>query len=265
MTAAYPTREQAYEAYAKHLNRGRVEAYDAVGLDLVMGEREGVRFRDAYTGEEFYDVHCNGGLYNLGHRNARVVDAVRRGLDSLDIGNHHLVSPLRAKLAERLAATTGGRLTGVAFGACASEMNDLAIKLAWGRGADRQERRRRVVSIESAYHGDTGLSVAASAAEFHDPFAAGRPEFVTVPFDDLDAMRAAVDATTACVLIEPIVSTLGMLPPSSASAVTTEHCSSSTRCRRASGGPAPSGTTSRRASSPTSSSRAKACPAASTR
>jgi acetylornithine/succinyldiaminopimelate/putrescine aminotransferase len=210
MTALpYPSAAAAYSAYAEHLNRGRVQAYRAVGLDLVMGERDGVRFRDAYTGEEFYDVHCNGGLFNLGHRNPQVIDAVHRALDRYDIGNHHLVSGVRARLAERLAATTGGRLSGVVFGASASEMNDLAIKLAWGRDPGR----RRVVSIEGAYHGDTGLAVAASAAEFREPFAATRSEFVCVPLDDLDAMTAAVDDHTACVILEPVVSTLGMRSP----------------------------------------------------
>jgi acetylornithine aminotransferase len=205
----YASREQTYAAYAERLNRGRVEAYETVGVDLVMGEREGARFRDAYTGEWFWNVHCNGGVFNLGHRNPRIVAALRRGLESTDIGNHHLVSGVRARLAEQLAATTGGRLSRVVLGASGSEMNDLAVKLAWAR-----DGRRRVVSITGAYHGDTGLALAASAAEFRDPFHAGLPEFVDVPFDDLDAMAAAVDDTTACVILEPVVSTLGMLPAS---------------------------------------------------
>ncbi len=205
----YPTRDAASAAYAEHLNRGRVSAYDAIGVRVVMGERSGARFRDAYTGEWYYDVHCNGGLFNLGHRNPLVIDALRRGLDSLDVGNHHLVSGVRAELAERLVATTGGRLSSVVFGTGAGEMNDLAVKLAWARGG-----RRRVVSIEGAYHGDTGFATAASASEFAEPFRASLPNFVTVPFDDLDAMAATVDDTTACVLLEPVVSTLGMLAPS---------------------------------------------------
>lgn len=205
----YPTTDDTYAAYARRINRGRVDTYRAVGLDIVMGERDGAKFRDAFSGDWFYNVHCNGGVFNLGHRNARVIDAVRRGLDAVDIGNHHLVSGLRAQLADELAATTGGRLAGVVFGASASEMNDLAIKLARARGD-----RRRVVSITGAYHGDTGLAVAASGDEFAGPFRAALPDFVSVPWDDLDAMRAVVDDQTSCVLLEPVVSTLGMLPAS---------------------------------------------------
>jgi acetylornithine aminotransferase len=205
----YPTREATYAAFAERLNRGRSEAYQAIGLDLVMGERGGPRFRDAFSDRWFYDCHCNGGLFNLGHRNPRLIDALRRALDSLDVGNHHLVSGVRAELAERLVETTGGHLSRVLLCASGSEANDVAMKLARAR-----DGRRRVVSVFGAYHGDTGLALAASAGNFAGPFAADHPDFVAVPFDDLTAMSAAVDDSTACVIVEPVVSTLGMLAPS---------------------------------------------------
>ena len=68
------------------------------GVDLIMGERRGARFRHAYDGRWLYNCHCNGGVFNLGHRHPEIVDAVRSALDALDIGNHHLVSGWRATL-----------------------------------------------------------------------------------------------------------------------------------------------------------------------
>ena len=100
----YPSSTAAAEAFAAHVNAGKVATYRAFGLDLVMGERRGARFRDAYDGRWLYNCHCNGGVFNLGHRHPAVIDAVRSALDHLDIGNHHLVSGWRATLAERLAA-----------------------------------------------------------------------------------------------------------------------------------------------------------------
>ena len=76
-----------------------VNAYEALGLQLVMGERSGIGFQDAYDGTWYVNCHCNGGVFNLGHRNRAVVDAVRSALDHLDVGNHHLVSGWRAALA----------------------------------------------------------------------------------------------------------------------------------------------------------------------
>ncbi len=141
----YPSAEATASAFADHVNRGKVATFEALGLDLVMGDRYGTRFQSAFSDEWLFNCHCNGGVFNLGHRNPAVIDAVRDGLDHLDIGNHHLVSGWRAELAERLAATTGGRLPGVVFGVGGGEANDLALKVArahTGRQGIVSARRR---------------------------------------------------------------------------------------------------------------------------
>jgi acetylornithine/succinyldiaminopimelate/putrescine aminotransferase len=204
----YPTSEATSAAFADHVNRGKVATFEALGLDLVMGERSGARFRSAFDGRWLWNCHCNGGVFNLGHRNAAVVAAVREALDHLDIGNHHLVSGWRAQLAERLAATTGGRLSGVAFGVGGGEANDLAIKLARAHTG-----RQGVVSAIGGYHGHTGLSMATGDPEYRDPFGPNLPGFRQVPFNDLAALTSAVDGSTAAVILEPIPATLGMPLP----------------------------------------------------
>jgi len=205
----YPDRTSVEAAFGRHVNAGKVDAYRSLGLELVMGDREGVRFRDAYDGRWFVNCHCNGGVFNLGHRHPAVVAAVREALDSLDVGNHHLVSGWRAKLAERLAATTSGALPGVVFGVGGGEAVDLALKLARGHTG-----RTGVVSVVGGYHGHTGLALAAGDAEYRDPFGPNLAGFTQVPFDDLEAMASAVDDDTAVVILEPIPATLGMPLPS---------------------------------------------------
>jgi acetylornithine/succinyldiaminopimelate/putrescine aminotransferase len=133
------------------------------------------------------------------------VAALRRALYSLDIVNHHLVSGWRAKLAERLANTTGNLLPGVVFGVGGGEAIDVAIKVARA-GTTRQG----IVSARGGYHGHTGLAMAAGDPEFRDPFGPNPPGFIQVPFDDLEALEAAVDDSCAAVLLEPIPATLGM-------------------------------------------------------
>ena len=209
MDQPYPDRDALEGAFARHVNRGKVEAYRALGLHVVMGEREGARFADAYTGEWYWNCHCNGGVFNLGHRNPQVVAAVRDALDHLDVGNHHLVSGWRAHLAEQLAATTGARLPSTVFGVSGGEAIDLALKLARGH-----THRRRIVSALGGYHGHTGYALAAGDAQYRDPFGANLPDFVQVPFDDLAAMEAVVDDDTAAVILETIPATLGFPMPS---------------------------------------------------
>jgi len=205
----YPDRAAALEAFAEHVNRGKVAAFRQYGFDVVMGAREGARFHDAYSDRVFVNCHCNGGVFTLGHRNPRVLAAVRDALDAVDIGNHHLISGHRAALATRLAATTGDRLPGVVFAVGGGEAVDLAIKVVRG-GSGRQT----IVSARGGYHGHTGLAMATGDPQYRDPFGAQPAGFVQVPFDDLAAMDAAIGDDTAAVILEPIPATLGMPIPS---------------------------------------------------
>jgi putrescine aminotransferase len=205
----YATYAETADAFAEHVNRGKVVTFGALGLELMMGEREGSRFRNTVDGTWLLNCHSNGGVFNLGHRNPAVIAAVRDALDHLDIGNHHLVSGWRAALAERLAATTGGLLPGVVFGVGGGEANDLALKLARAHTG-----RTGVVSAIGGYHGHTGLAMATGDPAYRDPFGPNPPGFVQVPFDDLAALDRAVDGTTAAVILEPIPATLGMPIPS---------------------------------------------------
>ena len=123
----FATREEAVAAFAAHVNRGKARALEALGVRVVVGEREGARFRDAYSGRWYWNCHCNGGVFNLGHRHPRVVAALREALDHLDVGNHHLVSGWRARLAAQLAESTGGRLSYAVFAPSGTESVDLAL------------------------------------------------------------------------------------------------------------------------------------------
>ncbi|MCJ7781454.1 MAG: aminotransferase class III-fold pyridoxal phosphate-dependent enzyme, partial [Acidimicrobiia bacterium] len=134
--------------------------------------------------------------------------AVQASLDDQDIGNHHLPAPSRAELARRLVATTNGVLPGVVFGVSGGEANDLAIKAT--RAATG---RIGIVSATGGFHGHTGLSLAAGDAEYRTPFGPNPPGFMQVPFNDVDAMDAAVGDHTAAVILEPIPATLGMPIP----------------------------------------------------
>ncbi|MDJ0923975.1 MAG: aminotransferase class III-fold pyridoxal phosphate-dependent enzyme [Acidimicrobiia bacterium] len=203
-------RVELFDLYTRHVNAGKIAVYERFGLDAVIGERTGIRFRDRFDpNRSWINCHGNGGVFNLGHRHPRVVAAVEGSLAREDIGNHHLPAPGRAVLARRLAATTGGRLPGVVFGVAGGEAVDLALKVA--RGATG---RQQIVSAVGGYHGHTGLAMATGDPEYRDPFGPNLPGFTQVPFDDIDALAAVVTDDTAAVILEPIPATLGMPIPS---------------------------------------------------
>ncbi len=205
MNDPYPTADAAFKAFGEVLSPAKVEFYRAAGIDLVMGDRSGVRFRDAYTGRWIYNCHSNGGVFNLGHRNPSVAAALKSAIDDLDVGNHHLVSGWRSTLAGRLLGGLDASMTKVVFTASGSEAVDAAIKAARGTTG-----RTGVVSIRGAWHGNTGFAYSASAASYGAPFGPPLEHFTRVPFDDLEVMEAAVDDETAVVVMEPVPATLAM-------------------------------------------------------
>lgn len=197
--------EALWADYARHVAPGKVKVYEQLGLQTVMGVRGGARFRQTGGDQVWINCHCNGGVFNLGHRNPRVVEAVRHALDALDIGNHHLISPWRAELARRLVETTDRRLPGVVFGVSGGEAMDLAIKVCRGSSG-----RPRILSAHGGYHGHTGLAMAAGDRAYRDPFGIQLPGFDQVPFDDLRALDRELDDSVAAVVLEPVPATLGM-------------------------------------------------------
>ncbi len=202
------SKDETFEVFASHVDPGKVEVFRRLGVEIVMGRREGVFFEDAYSGRRYFNCHCNGGVFNLGHLNPRIVSTLKDALDQIDVGNHHLVSPWRAELARRLAMSTRGVLTGAVFAPGGGEAVDVAIKLSKGFTG-----RQKVVSIKGGYHGHTGLALAAGDPQYRDPFGPNLAGFVQVPFNDLAAMQAEVGEDTACVILEPIPATLGMPLP----------------------------------------------------
>jgi len=202
------SKENITERFARHVSSGKAEFFAQVGVDFIFGKREGVYVWDV-GGNRLIDCHCNGGVFNLGHRNPRVVAALKRALEELDIGNHHFVSEHRAMLAERLVSLCPGDLKRVVFGVGGGEAVDTAIKLARGHTG-----RPKVISAHGGYHGHTGLALATGDEQYRRPFEPLPSGFVQVPFGNLAALEAAMGDDTAAVMFETIPATMGIvLPP----------------------------------------------------
>ncbi len=201
-------KDDIFQLFGRHVSSGKVQFFREAGLDFIFGRREGVRIYDIDGSRELYDCHCNGGVFNLGHRHPELVEALRQALERYDIGNHHFVSEQRARLAAQLAGLAPGDLQYAIFASGGGEAIDTAIKIA--RGATG---RRQIISAKGGYHGHTGYALAAGDAKFRDPFLAASPDFTQVPFNDPQAIADALSAETAAVIMETIPATIGMLQP----------------------------------------------------
>jgi putrescine aminotransferase len=201
-------KQAVLEQFATFLNPQKVRVMRAAGLDIIEGERSGPWVWDV-DGTRYLDCFTSAGSFNVGRRNPRVVAAAHAAVDRLDNGNFLLCSEQKALLAARLAEVTPGDLACTMFGSGGGEAIDFAVKLARGSTG-----RPTVVSTVNGYHGHTGFALsAAGRPSFREPFEPLMPDFVQVPFGDLDALTAVLDERTAAVLLEPIQGEGGIIVP----------------------------------------------------
>ena len=92
-----------------------------------------------------------------------------------------------------------------------AEANEALIKLArkWGSTQGRYE----IIAMNDSFHGRTLATLAATGrSKYRKGFGPDTQGFKHVPFNDLEALRAAVDSKTAAVLLEPVQGEGGILP-----------------------------------------------------
>ena len=110
-TVPVQNKEQIIDQFSRHVSSGKAAFFQFAGIDFVPGKREGVYMWDIDGQSKYINCHCNGGVFNLGHRNPEIVQTMMDSLQTLDIGNHHLISEQRAALAAKLTELTPGNLT----------------------------------------------------------------------------------------------------------------------------------------------------------
>jgi acetylornithine/succinyldiaminopimelate/putrescine aminotransferase len=203
-------KDRVIEKNKQYVCPDKIRIFNQIGIDLVIGKRQGPYIFDL-DGKQLIDVHINGGTYNLGHRHPEIIDAMKEALEMpIDIGNHHFPSPLRGEVAQLLVSLCPGNMKYCVFASGGSEAIDIAIK-----SARHATQRRKIVSIANGYHGRTGLSGAAGNTKNAVFFLSDTPQdFLTVPFNDINAMTGALaNNDIAAVILETIPATLGFPLP----------------------------------------------------
>ena len=177
--------------------------YARLPVEFVRGE--GARLWDD-EGNQYLDFLCGISVTQLGHCPPQLVAAVREQAGRLlHVGNLFHTEP-GLRLARRLAeGSLGGK---VFFTNSGAEASECAIKLA---------RRHRTgggfVVSEGGFHGRTMGALSATPQESKQaPFAPLVPGFEVVPRNDPEALRAAVDESTAAVILEPVQGESGIHP-----------------------------------------------------
>lgn len=201
--------ESTAEAYQDHLNPRLAGLLKFMGFGTVVASSAGMTLTDV-DGEEWLDFLGGLGVFNLGHRHPRVIEAVQRQLDALPLSLPVFFNRQQAELATLLAEVLPGRLQYSFFCGSGAEAVEGALKLA-----RISTGRIGIVAAEGAYHGKTFGALSASGRDlYRQPVEPLVPGFSHVPFGDVAAMDRAVTSETAAVILEPIQGEGGVhVPP----------------------------------------------------
>ena len=163
-------------------------------------------------GERYLDFAAGIAVNMLGHGHPALVKAIADQAATLMHVSNLYGSPQGEAFAQKLVDKTFADT--VFFTNSGAEAVECAIKTArryhYVNGAPE---RTKIISFSSAFHGRTlGAISATNQPKMREGFEPLLPGFEVVKFNDLEAARAAVDATTAGFLVEPIQGEGGMTP-----------------------------------------------------
>ncbi|NWE19552.1 aspartate aminotransferase family protein [Pseudomonas sp. P7548] len=158
----------------------------------------------------YLDFSQGNGANSLGHSPQALIRALADQAQSLINPGNGLHNRAQLNLAERLCHRTGSDQAYLLNSG--SEAVEAAIKLARKWGQLHRNGAYRIISASAGNHGRSFAAMSASAGGPQNRFEPQLPGFSHVPFNDLPALHAAVDAHTVAILLEPIQGEAGVIP-----------------------------------------------------
>ena len=197
--------ENLYEATVERYRKYVMPTY-APKILFVRGE--GARLWDA-DGREYLDFATGISVCNLGHCHPGVTAAVRKQAATLVHVSNLYMNEVMPRLAEKLIENC---FDGVVFFAnSGAEADENAVKLA--RKIGNASGRNEIISMDNSFHGRTLATLAATGrAKYRKGFEPDMPGFRQVPFNDIEALKNAVNDKTCAVVLEPVQGEGGILP-----------------------------------------------------
>lgn len=162
-------------------------------------------------GKEYLDLLGGIAVNALGHAHPFVTSVISSQLATLGHISNFFTSPTQIALAEKLlelsGAPDGSR---VFFANSGTEANEAAFKLARAHGGTG---RPTILALDGGFHGRTmGALALTHKAAYREPFAPLPAGVRHLPFNDVEALRAAMDGTVAALVLEPIQGEAGVRP-----------------------------------------------------
>lgn len=150
----------------------------------------------ATDGKQYLDFVAGIAVCNLGHRPPQVQEALEAQLNKVWHTSNLFTNPLQEEVAQLLAGHSCGDY--VFFCNSGAEANEAALKLA-----RKYTGRAKVISFQQSFHGRTFATMSATGQErVHKGFGPLLPEFVHLPFNDIEMLEKEMSEQVAAVMLE---------------------------------------------------------------
>ncbi len=179
--------------------------YGSRGIKIVRGEGQYVWDSN---GNKYLDCHTGHGAAFLGHRNPRIVNAVKEQLDVLTVLSTSYESDLREeaiKALERIAPNKYGYVYILNSG---SECVDFALKVA-----RKVRKKAKFISFVNSFHGRTFGAVSVTwNPKYREPFKPLIGDVEFLKYNDVSSLERSITEDVAAVIVEPVQGEGGVNP-----------------------------------------------------
>ena len=152
------------------------------------------------NGKEYIDCMGGYGVALVGHRNDRVVNAIKSQLEKIITVHSSLYNKTREEFLENLIRISPKGLSQVHLNNSGTEAVEAAIKFA-----RKFTHKKGMIAMNGSYHGKSMGSLSLTFNPKYRNECQPLVEKVSFsPFGDIDALRSTIDDDTGFVILEPI-------------------------------------------------------------
>ncbi len=183
-------------------------------LPVVISKAKGVWVWDV-DGKKYIDMLSSYSAINQGHLHEKIVAAAVDQLGRVSLSSRAFSNDRMAPFLKKLCELSGMEMalpmnTG-------AEAVETALKLARRWGYEKKgvpEGKAEIIVCENNFHGRTTTIISFSSdPDSKNGFGPFTPGFVTVPYNDVQAVESAINENTVAVMVEPIQGEAGINVP----------------------------------------------------
>ncbi|MCX7995156.1 MAG: ornithine--oxo-acid transaminase [candidate division WOR-3 bacterium] len=192
----------------------KFSAHNYHPLPVVLKKGKGVWVWDV-EGKKYLDMLSGYSALNQGHCHPEIVKATKKQIESLTLTSRAFYNDKLGFFLQKLCSLTGyEKALPMNSGA---EAVETAIKAArkWGyykKGVKKD--KAEIIVCENNFHGRTITIVGfSSECQYRDGFGPFTPNFKMIPYNDVHALKKAINKNTVGFLVEPVQGEGGVIIP----------------------------------------------------